>query len=282
MAVSLLNVAIGYIASIAVPTPSFGLIAIANVIGSGLCGLLRFQFRRVVSALCLAGVVPYAILFCLGFSEYQRVSELRRQFPPQPLESRLKFQDDTSALAPSIPKLSRDAEANLVSFEQRDQGLAEYRIYTLKLLHDATYCRRTLSYGFAPRSFSRVREQWLTIHKRMPFELPFGIDADLTRHPFNNSISEVHSILLEDLFRFERLGWLRDSEHAIGFTPHGPVALQSLLSPGYEDTTEPAWQLTRLELVSLLRHDEPRVYIAETVPLMNELESLPHLRTQRV
>jgi hypothetical protein len=31
-----------------------------------------------------------------------------------------------------------------------------------------------------------------------------------------------------------------------------------------------------LELVSLLRHDEPRVYLAETLPAMDELQNVPH------
>ena len=37
-----------------------------------------------------------------------------------------------------------------------------------------------------------------------------------------------------------------------------------------------SWQVVRLELVSLLRYSEPRVYVAATMPAMDQLATVPH------
>lgn len=41
------------------------------------------------------------------------------------------------------------------------------------------------------------------------------------------------------------------------------------------------WQVNRLELVSLLRHDTPRVYTAPELPAMDQLADVPHRELNR-
>jgi hypothetical protein len=78
----------------------------------------------------------------------------------------------------------------------------------------------------------------------------------------------------------ERIGYVRDRDTVAGFESHrlSSFADENYVSKGRPDWLEgrPDWQIVRLELVSLLRHDEPRVYVAESMPSMDELAGVPH------
>jgi hypothetical protein len=58
-------------------------------------------------------------------------------------------------------------------------------------------------------------------------------------------------------------GYVRDRDHVAGFLPHefiGPPA-------GFR-----SWKIHKLELVSLLKHEEPAVYLSDELPKMRELD----------
>ena len=61
----------------------------------------------------------------------------------------------------------------------------------------------------------------------------------------------------------KKFGYVRDREHAAGFLPH-------------EFIDEPAgfrsWKIQKLELISLLKFDEPAVYISNELPKMKDLK----------
>jgi hypothetical protein len=57
-----------------------------------------------------------------------------------------------------------------------------------------------------------------------------------------------------------------------GFESHG---LSSLKSDRCESAANANWQVTRLELVSLLRQREPRVYVSASMPEMDKLADVP-------
>ena len=59
-----------------------------------------------------------------------------------------------------------------------------------------------------------------------------------------------------------------DKEHVAGFQSHHFREM-----PKFENSEK--WRLTRLELVSLLKHEEPGVYISENLPNMEELDDVP-------
>lgn len=88
--------------------------------------------------------------------------------------------------------------------------------------------------------------------------------------------------------------YIKDREHVAGFVPHGiPVAVDKIAPlvkplpprpiPNGKALTknppksltpkppEPNWQTANLELVSLLKHDEPAVYVSDNLPAMSEL-----------
>ena len=83
------------------------------------------------------------------------------------------------------------------------------------------------------------------------------------------------------------LGWglIRDREHVAGFKPHQFRKLPPLVTKWDRDPNVPVpptanlpapkpveeWVLRKLELVSLLKHKRPAVYISATLPKMDEL-----------
>ncbi|MEZ6094206.1 MAG: hypothetical protein R3C03_08190 [Pirellulaceae bacterium] len=76
----------------------------------------------------------------------------------------------------------------------------------------------------------------------------------------------------------DRIGHVVDRDHVAGFVGHGidylgtntlPLQIGRSVTPEERDF----WKLNRLELVSLLAHDDFRVYVSESLPQMEQLES---------
>ena len=68
-------------------------------------------------------------------------------------------------------------------------------------------------------------------------------------------------------------GYVRDREHVAGFVPH---AFRRSLSPDLPTPTGRAqWNISRLQLVSLLKFDTPRVYETRGFPDMTRLDGAP-------
>jgi hypothetical protein len=82
------------------------------------------------------------------------------------------------------------------------------------------------------------------------------------------------------------LGYVRDVDHVAGFQPHAIRELPpySLVPPKKSSgdfkngNRAAAWQISRLELVSLLMHEKPAVYVSKFLPRMQDLAQHPVLR----
>jgi hypothetical protein len=74
-------------------------------------------------------------------------------------------------------------------------------------------------------------------------------------------------------------GHVESIDRTAGFVPHGMAYYPHSYSP--RDAAQPSkpgvypetWKIARLELVSLLKHDVPRVYLSEHLPNMKELKA---------
>jgi hypothetical protein len=90
--------------------------------------------------------------------------------------------------------------------------------------------------------------------------------------PMQKALSDMH---LEGAANFANplgFGYVHDLDHTIGFQPH---AFSQLPQMSQADGEATRWKIGKLELVSLLRHDEPRVYQSTNLPNMQELEAVP-------
>jgi hypothetical protein len=66
-------------------------------------------------------------------------------------------------------------------------------------------------------------------------------------------------------------GYVKDRRHVAGFQAHQ----FSSLPPGVDGEEGRRWKLRRVELVSLLTHDEPGVYVTDKLPRMDLLRGVP-------
>jgi hypothetical protein len=67
-------------------------------------------------------------------------------------------------------------------------------------------------------------------------------------------------------------GYVRDRDHVAGFQSHRFGAMPQMDDRVPENKR---WRIERLELVSLLTHDEPVVYLSDHLPRMDELRGAP-------
>lgn len=68
------------------------------------------------------------------------------------------------------------------------------------------------------------------------------------------------------------LGYVAGKQRAAGFVSHRFTIGQL---PKWKADSSAGWAIARLELVSLLKHKEPRVYISAELPQMDRLKSVP-------
>jgi hypothetical protein len=102
-----------------------------------------------------------------------------------------------------------------------------------------------------------------------PPELATTPSIESARPPFARLLG-LHDAGLEDFLDHKRMGYLQDRRHVARFVPH-----RFLRAPRMDDAPASRWQLVKLELVSLLKHETPVVYVAEHLPQMNRLKHAP-------
>lgn len=77
----------------------------------------------------------------------------------------------------------------------------------------------------------------------------------------SGDVSALHLDALVDFVNPRGFGYTRDREHVAGFRTHG-------------FTRVPDLAVERVELVSLLKHDEPAVYVSDHLPEMTRLKGV--------
>ena len=85
--------------------------------------------------------------------------------------------------------------------------------------------------------------------------------------PSDSLTDKLHLGALVDFVNADGFGYARDREHVAGFLSHRMSSVPAL-------PTE-QWLTRRVELVSLLKHDEPMVYVSKYLPNMDQLREAP-------
>lgn len=98
-----------------------------------------------------------------------------------------------------------------------------------------------------------------------------------TALPSRESLQAKHVASRNLFLRPEANGYIRDRDQVAGFVPH---AFRASHQTPFDNRVSaslsgPTWTLTRLQLVSLLRFDEPRVYETNEFPDMARLLHVP-------
>jgi hypothetical protein len=243
-----------------------------------LCTMARastFSFVKVSLAVTAGTYLVWCLISLRGLRAGE---EWQARYPFESMASRLSYEE-----AKSRPP--RFDEARLADIERQPALDTEYsgRTYMLQRIHRTAVERFIDSPGFGnARNAALERPERVERETRRDYlqdrpadDGPAAPPGDTPPAPASERVP-ADAPLLTALERSHRgtvldfvdapgFGYFRDREHVAGFRPHG-LHERPYVFYG------PPLEVTRLELVSLLKFDEPRVYVLPgSFPRMNRL-----------
>jgi hypothetical protein len=222
---------------------------------------------------------------------------VRKKYPFESLAGRLEYEKKRVRPDKDSVKLSRGVKQGLdrEEVDVQQSYLLNARTRSLLMLHNLEVKDFTGRPGFGYGRMVGPSPRFLEIQAvgSIPFapapaqepnvgpevKLPKGAarpaTADEPSLPSLTRLEFFHSSGLSNFVFPSGFGAIKDREHVAGFHAHGFHSLPILQDPPPKEKQKERWQVRRLELVSLLKHDKPAVYISESLPRMEELKSAP-------
>ena len=248
----------------------------------GICLVFRRSLRLSAKSflkmtVALTGVA-YAITLGICSLDLHHLGELRRLFPYESMTSRLSGRRPIPSPTPRPADLLRNEE----SLSYRTESALEWgekfsRDVELWRLHEHKLGLFLNSAGFGNERFlpfpTRVRLEMGSHRGPVPPlpESPPQSDWSLsqrvpTRKDDRESLFDFLARSTANFANPQGFGEFKDREHVAGFMPH---QFRSLPEP------KSRWEARRVELVSLLMHESPVVYVTETLPSMANFRKHP-------
>ena len=245
------------------------------------CWRLQARRRWFLASSVFATVVAYVLIV---LPELWAWDQLKPDYPLESLAGRLAFENRTpSTPTPrSTEALSSSTAERLTTLESRmwqaEQNYDSFvRTRSLELLHAGMVRQFIDSPGFGvgrmmgrTNPFRLRRERQTGPLPPTPQPTPPYTPADLAPAPVQVApgfdFLMAHDDNTLDFLNPVDFGYIRDRDHVAGFRPHQ-----------FHDNPKapPRWRVTRLELVGLLKYDEPEVYLSADLPRMDELSQAP-------
>lgn len=255
--------------------------------------LSRAKFAALASVTVAASWGVAAFLF---LPRWREIESLVNEFPVVRMDERLAYEQAESLVAqrtfeaittkdlmyrieersPSEPWARNRRRSALISLEMTHGDFVE--AFT-----------QQEEFGFFRMYHMPAKREFIALTEPVPLAIPEpppssvsgeNVDEESSvRYEAGEAGTEFH---LEQILNFadpQTYGLPLDGhDHGIGWTPLGaarvrgfePHAFRAL--PGGSPAGE-EWQLTRLELVSLLKHDPPAAYVSQHLPRMQDLSS---------
>jgi hypothetical protein len=260
--------------------PSAGALLVA-IAGTACCAVGTRPRWFLISSLGVTAAAYGCVALTSGVPEVREWQRLQAKYPVESVAPRLVYEGRPR----SVPSISEHQADRLSSLEERvEERAKDFRtmkhLRSLERLHDGTVQQFVNSPGFGPaRMIFRPTPEYVEISGRFgdpdvrgpipqpsrPYYSPEP-EPGTVRPADGPALSDAHEqnfVSFLDPFDF---GFARDREHVVGFRPH--------------HFREPAdapqrWKVERLELVGLLKYDEPVVYLSENLPAMDELRDAP-------
>ena len=241
----------------------------------GLRGGSRGRLRAFWGASFLTA---YALAFVIGVIDPRGFRELRRDYPLESLEPRLAGRKPEPAPKP----ISLETKRNLDSIDReiRRRGGGSYRNYQLKQLHAEHVHLFVVGSGFGVGRMlapSRLGLQSGSLREPIPLQpestMGAAWPASETTPSSEDDFTRMNNLLTESIVDFANpggFGYFQDRRHVAGFEAHR-FSRVPFPGPGLDES----WKLERLELVSLLLHEVPAVYVSDRLPAMNEPRKQP-------
>jgi hypothetical protein len=238
--------------------------------------LIRHRVRTFLPLLLVAVALPYGIVGWDASKNEAELERLRQKYPFESMAHRLP----EPGIALRTPPTG-DSAARLDTFEQAVQpskGELGYRspAYEFRRLHERTVRTFTNNPGFGVTRM--VESDGLSernLGDRRPREAPnqpgspavWGPGEPFAPTPDSDrkTLTGLHSDGVLDFVSSWTWGVVENRNRVAGFIPH-----QFREVPRAE-----TWQVQRIELVGLLKHPEPVVYLSDKLPAMTELRDAP-------
>jgi hypothetical protein len=253
---------------------------VALLLFSIICAICQ-PFQRKTLLVCIAacallgfvgGVLP-------GRTEIVGLNDLRKEFPIVSLQQRLQYEQHPHAVQNHAAIEIRPVVLTKLTEFENNLDQSSYREWQFRCIHEHNYEVFARSVGFGiwrmmkPMAESLRRPPLRDIaFDEMPVEEPAGAyrnwRAMQTRNTGRN-IEGIHDVSQYDFLDADSFGAVIEPKSKVaGFVEH---ALHITPKAGQERPEE--WTIERLELVSLLKFDEPRVYVVDHLPRMDQLSA---------
>ncbi len=230
----------------------------------------RGRFLRLSLGVTL---VAFGLATLLALDDARRYERLRAAYPFESMEGRVPAPRPESR----AKSLSPDALSRLDDLE-RVGGSGGLRSWRLQRLHAAAVDLFINSYGFGvgrlgignPTEANLTADPQKGSDPRQPGPRPSparspGEWTSLTAEA-EAPLFALHRQGLFDFVNPASFGYVKDRRHVAGFQPHRVSGVPEVPR---------RWRVRTLDLVGLLLHDEPRVYVSEKLPRMDELRGAP-------
>ncbi len=245
-------------------------------------------------------VAMYLLAFRPGVVHLLQRYHARVKYPVQSLASRLEYEqetlgDPTAAFTTAVREQRSVSPTVRARWEKSNPEHNWYseRSHELRMLHNRNVDVFAVVSGFGvgrmpmfpPRLDLQLLEYGenalprLIAAPALPDDLtlledtPHRNDARLRKtESHQESLLLMHDHGIARFLNPASLGYIAGNQRAAGFVSHRFGKAQLALTAG---DSHRGWRITRLELVSLLKHKEPRVYVSAELPRMDKLKQVP-------
>jgi hypothetical protein len=220
-----------------------------------------------------ATLVAYGLSGIMVFQSERTYASLRARYPYESMEVRLP----SPRALPVRTDLLPVADQRLSRLEGEISDHADgFREHQLRTLHEHSVLLFIESPGFGVTRMLHPSEYGLTVNlRREPVPLQPGSrstamwsPSEMGRLPVEDetSLGRMVEDSILDFANPRGFGYFKDRRHVAGFETHR-----------FSQVPTPAdrWKVRALELVSLLLHDGPEVYVSSHLPRMDQLGDLP-------
>lgn len=253
--------------------------------------------------------IAYLVFAAFQVPELLEWARLKERYPYESLSERLAYENKPRLIAQPLQEstaslsesghISKIAARDLGKWENLERmidgdGLLGNRTLSLEHLHAGVVKQFIESPGFGPiRMLDRAAPRYLEIREHQPIpllswekeyipesarKLPASIG--LVDPPSNvPQVKEFFDMHARNALNFANpmgFGYVKDLEHVAGFQAHQFHHGQSWNDSPSKEVSE-RWKIERLELVSILKFEEPAVYVADHLPRMDDLR---HAKTR--
>lgn len=245
----------------------------------------RIPPKWVIRILCVWTLALPTAGLLSGAREHR---ELQARYPIELLSERLAYEH---------PRAASEAAKDSASFGLDDEGApprasvqdhddlqrAHRRRAALEQFHSLTFSQFVSAFGFGANRMTEIQRHFIDYeppdtaaepfpNRPQEIESPKSIERPWAPHKL--AAGPVGGPRLNQLSVVEQftssLSWayVPSRQNAAGFQPHAILRV-----PGLHGNECDQWQISRLDLVSLLKFDSPRVYLSEHLPRMEALRN---------